>query len=78
MSKLSISLSDQTSNWLHEQAGDDVSAYVEDLLRRDQMRKAAEAELGVLIDEAEASGFSEKTVDEIWAEAERDHKAKSA
>lgn len=78
MSKVSISLSDQTSEWLHEQAGEDISSYVEDLLRRDQARKAAEAELAYMLDEADASGFSEQTIDEIWAEAERAHKAKSA
>ncbi len=78
MCKVSISLSDQTSEWLHDQAGEDVSAHVEDLLRRDQARKAAEVELGYMLDEADASGLCEQTIDEIWAEAEKAHKAKSA
>jgi antitoxin ParD1/3/4 len=34
---------------------------------------AAEAELWRVIDEAEASGVSEKTPDQIWDEAEADY-----
>ena len=48
---------------------DTTSDYVRDLIRRDQERAAAIAELQVLIDIGLASGISTKTVDEIFAEA---------
>ena len=42
----------------------------------DQMRRMAETTLDTLLDEADASGVSERTVDEIWAEAEQVYSAK--
>ncbi|MBW8882471.1 MAG: hypothetical protein JF615_13940 [Asticcacaulis sp.] len=65
MGKLSISLDEQAENWLHEQAGEDVSAYVNTLIHKDQERKAAEAELCRMIDKAVASGISPRTPQEI-------------
>jgi len=47
-----------------------VSEYFRDLVRRDQERRqSAMDELKALIDKAEASGISEKTVEDIWKEA---------
>jgi antitoxin ParD1/3/4 len=47
------------------------SEYFRDLIRHDQARRAAEEELGRLIDEGDASGISDKTVEDIWREAEQ-------
>ena len=69
MGKISISLDDQSWSWLEEQAGD-AEAYVNDLIHKDQQRKAAEAELRHMLEKADASGVSERTVDDIWADAQ--------
>lgn len=68
MGKISISLDDQSWSWLEEQAGD-AETYVNALIHQDQQRKAAEAELRDMLEEADASGVSERTVDDIWTEA---------
>ena len=47
------------------------SEYFRDLIRRDQDRREAETQLRCMLDEAEASGKSDRTPQEIWAEAER-------
>ncbi len=65
MGKLSISLDEQSETWLHEQAGEDVSSYVNALVHKDRERKAAEAELCGMIDKAIASGISPRTPHEI-------------
>jgi antitoxin ParD1/3/4 len=46
------------------------SEYFRDLIRHDQERRAAEEELGRLLDEGLESGISDKTVEDIWREAE--------
>ncbi len=69
MGRISISLDESNSEWVHEQAGDDVEAYVNGLVQKDQQHKAAEVELRRMLDEAEASGISERTAEEIWEEA---------
>lgn len=68
MGKMSISLDDQSWSWLEEQAGD-AETYVNALIHQDQQRKA-EAKLRDMLEEADASGVSERTVEDIWAEAE--------
>ena len=78
MGKITISVDEATANLLHQQGGDDVGSYIADLVRKDSVRKQAEAELGRMLDEADASGFSEKTVEDIWAEAVKRHQAKHA
>lgn len=75
MGKISISIDEQTETWLNEQAGDDVDSYVNELIRKDQKRKAAEAELCRMLDEAEASGLSERTPQEIMQDVERQLRA---
>ena len=52
------------------------SEYFRDLIRRDQEEKAALGELGRVIDDAEASGISDKTAEQIWQEAEERYKAR--
>ena len=69
MGKMSISLDEQSWSWLEAQAGD-AETYVNALVHQDQLRKAAEAELRDMLEEADASGVSEATVEDIWAEAE--------
>ena len=57
---MNISLPDQMKAWVEAQSRDGVysnaSDYVRDLIRRDQERRAAVAELQVLVDEGIASG----------------------
>ncbi len=75
MGKMSVSLDEQSWSWLEEQAGD-AEAYVNNLIHKDQQRKAAEAKLRHMLEEADASGVSERTVDDIWAEAEAEYLAR--
>lgn len=73
MAKISISMSDAMEKFVSErvESGEynNTSEYFRDLVRRDQEKKEAEAKLRVMIQEAEASGISDKTFDEIWGEA---------
>lgn len=68
MGKITISVDDATANLLHQRGGDDVGSYISELVRRDSERKAAEAELGRMLDEAEAGGFSERTPHQIMTD----------
>lgn len=44
-----------------------VSEYFRDLVRRDQERRQmSTAELRSIIDQAESSGFSSRSIDDIW------------
>jgi antitoxin ParD1/3/4 len=60
MATMNISLPDQMKSWVEDQSRDGVysnaSDYVRDLIRRDQERRKAIAELQVAIDEGIASG----------------------
>ena len=67
MSRLTISMPDQMNEWVEAQinAGryGNVSEYFRDLVRRDQERReAAIGELRAMLDRAEASGISERSV----------------
>lgn len=74
MGKLSIVMSDQVEKVVSDrvQSGEysDASEYVSDLVLQDQKKRAALAELGRMIDKADAGGFSERTPREIWEGAE--------
>jgi antitoxin ParD1/3/4 len=70
MSRLTISMPDQMSAWVEAQVQarryGNVSEYFRDLVRRDQDRRTeAERALQDLIDRAEASGVSDRTLPEI-------------
>ena len=70
MSRLTISMPDQMNDWVEAQisAGryGNVSEYFRDLVRRDQERReAAIGELRAMLDRAEASGISERSVGEV-------------
>ena len=71
-----ITLTDQQDEWIKTQIsnGDytNDSEYFRDLIRRDQDKFRA---LKTAVDKGLASGVSNRTVDEIWAEAERHYQA---
>jgi len=78
MSMQRKTITSQMDSWVKTQVnsgkyGND-SEYFRDLVRHDQARKKAEGQvLLLLLDEAEESGFSDKTAQEIWAETETQH-----
>jgi antitoxin ParD1/3/4 len=74
MGKVSVSLDEQSWSWLEEQAAD-AESYVNALVHQDQQRKA-EAKLREMLEEADASGVSEATIEDIWAEAEAEYLAR--
>ena len=59
---MNISLPDPMKSWVEDQTRDgqygNVSDYVRDLIRKDQARKRAVAEIQALVDEGLASGPS--------------------
>lgn len=78
MATMTVSLPDPMKDWIEEQVkkGDyaSTSDYVRDAVRRDRERLEANRpltaqELQVMLDEAEASGVSDKTLEEIFEEA---------
>lgn len=72
MATMNISLPDAMKTWVEKQTTDgryaNSSDYVRDLIRADQIRADKIAHMQTLVDEAYASGFSDRTVDEIFAE----------
>ncbi len=79
MQRKTITITNQQETWVKSviDSGDygNDSEYFRDLIRRDQARRSAGFELRRLLEEAETSGFSERTPMEIWAAAEARHKA---
>ena len=73
MGKMSISLDDAAGAWVQAQAGDDASAYVNDLIHKDQDYKRKFTALKQAIQDGLDSGISERTVDDIWAVAKLRH-----
>ena len=74
MQRKTITITDQMETWVKTQVdsgkyGND-SEYFRDLVRRDQERREAETNLRYLLDEAESSGMSDRSPQEIWAEVE--------
>lgn len=81
MTRLTISMPDQLNAYVEGQIAQgrygNVSEYFRDLIRRDQERRSeAIAELRTMIDKAEASGVSERSVEDIIEEAKREAAAK--
>lgn len=77
MTRLTISMPDQMNAYVEGQIAQgrygNVSEYFRDLVRRDQERRSeAIAELRAMIDKAEASGISDRTVGDVVAEARRE------
>ena len=81
MATMNISLPDPMKAWVEAQSKDgrysNSSDYVRDLIRREQIKAEKIANMQRLIDEAYASGFSDKTVEEIFAEAREEAIARS-
>lgn len=73
MATMNVSLPDPMKEWVEAQAQGGLysnsSDYVRDLIRRDQVRKEKIANMQKLIDEGRASGRSNRSMDEIIAEA---------
>ena len=70
MSRLTISMPDQMNDWVEAQVSagryGNVSEYFRDLVRRDQERRdTAISELRIMLESAEASGISKRSVSEI-------------
>jgi antitoxin ParD1/3/4 len=72
MATMNISLPDQMKAWVEAQSADgryaNSSDYIRDLIRREQIKAEKIANMERLIEEAYASGVSEMTMDEIFAE----------
>ena len=78
--KKSITVTDRQEQWIRAQVasgeyGND-SEYFRDLIRRDQERNAQFRALKEAIQEGLESGVGDKTVKEIWAEAEQRYTAR--
>jgi antitoxin ParD1/3/4 len=75
MATMNISLPDKMKKWVEKRAASgefgNVSEYVRDLVRQDQERAKALAWLQAEIDKGIASGISDKSLDEVMAEAKR-------
>ena len=77
MLRKTITITDQMENWVKQQIdsgryGND-SEYFRDLIRRDQERLDAENRLRSILDEAEASGLSSRSVIDIWSKVGQAH-----
>ena len=73
MHRKTITVTEQQDNWIKQQIesgqyGND-SEYIRHLLREDQRRQQAEQQLMALMEQALASGVSDKTLQQIWSEA---------
>jgi antitoxin ParD1/3/4 len=73
MATMTISLPDPMKEWVEAQihTGDYASSsdYIRDLIRKDREQRDRLNALRTMIDEAEASGISPRSVDEVFAEA---------
>ena len=86
MVKKSISVTDQQDRWIKAQikAGHygNESEVVRELIRERQLKELetpAEIEaIRAALIEGEQSGFSDRSVDEIWEEARQRHRARNA
>lgn len=81
MSRLTISMPDQMTDWVEAQVSTgrygNVSEYFRDLVRRDQERRERAVEdLRALLDRAEASGVSDRSLSEVLDAARREARQK--
>lgn len=81
MSRLTISMPDQMNDWVEAQVSagryGNVSEYFRDLVRRDQERRdTAINELRVMLERAEASGVSKRSLSEILDAAREEARQK--
>jgi antitoxin ParD1/3/4 len=78
--KKSITITDRQEQWIRAQVasgdyGSD-SEYFRTLIRQDQERNATFRALKEAVQEGVESGVSDRTVKEIWAEAEQRYEAR--
>ncbi len=82
MQRKTITITNQMEDWVKAQVDsgkyENDSEYFRDLVRCDQERRESESQLRQMLDQAESSGISERTPQEIWAEAEVRHTAQNA
>lgn len=75
MATMNVSLPDAMKDWVEGRAEtgrySNASDYVRDLIRRDQERAEKIAAMQRLVDEAEGSGVSSNSMDDILAAARR-------
>lgn len=80
MATMNVSLPDAMKEWVESQTRTgrygNASDYVRDLIRRDQERADKIAAMQRLIDEAEESGISPRSLDEIIASAREQARAR--
>lgn len=81
MARLTISMPDQMNDWVEAQVSagryGNVSEYFRDLVRRDQERREpAINELRMMLERAEASGVSKRSVSEILEAAREEARQK--
>lgn len=73
MATMNVSLPDPMKEWVEAQARtgrySNASDYVRDLIRRDQERSGKIAAMQRFVDEGLASGTSDRSMDEILADA---------
>lgn len=82
MATMNVSLPDGMKQWVDKRADGvryaNVSDYIRDLIRRDQEREQATAELQALVDEGLASGEAKTfDIDQFLKEANRNHEARN-
>ncbi len=82
MATMNISLPDQMKSWVEAQTVDgryaNSSDYIRDLIRKEQVKAEKIAHWDALIDQAYASGFTDQTPEEIFAEARHEALARIA
>jgi len=80
MVRKTISLPDSMAAWIEKRVAEgqynNDSEFFRDLVRRDRERREAEDELIKMLDEAEASGVSDETVEGVWEEVKAEHAEK--
>jgi antitoxin ParD1/3/4 len=81
MIRKTISMPDEMGSWIQDRIKrgqfNNESEYFRDLVRRDQEKRQAMDQLRTMLDEAEASGISDRTARAIWDEVEQRHAAES-
>jgi antitoxin ParD1/3/4 len=73
MATMNISLPDQMKAWVEAQSVDgrysNSSDFIRDLIRQAQVKAEKVAHMQIVVDEARASGVSDRTMDDILADA---------
>lgn len=75
MAQMNVSIPDALKSWAEHRVAEgrysSTSDYVRDLIRRDQERADAVAELQATVDAGRASGRSDKTISEVIADGNK-------